>query len=187
MQSDPRSRTRSQARARGAAVAVALASFLPSCAARGVGAPCVPEVVPDVDGPGGAPATFDSQEIFVEASSAQCRTRTCVAFRLDGDPRRVVGTDSCPAGTDACVDRDVDIASPISAGRVFCSCRCSGNTGSADAPLCDCGEGFHCVESLRVGPTAVTGGYCVPDVLCDSDGDCASRSCNAATGACNPA
>lgn len=154
---------------------VLLGALLSGCPARGIGDPCVPEAIP-----GGG---FDSREIYVETSSVQCRTRTCMVFRLDGNPTQVTEDGTCPSGSMDCVTR-ADINLPNSLERVFCSCRCSAAGGDSNTPLCDCTEGFHCVDVLNAGGVGVRGGYCVPNELCTSDDDCASGTCNLSEGIC---
>ena len=144
---------------------------LGGCEARGIGDPCIPESIPS-DG-------FAPSEVYVETSSVQCRTRTCMVFRLDGNP-------SCETGVAGCVNPDAPVTDQNSADRVFCSCRCSA-TGDVNTPLCACTEGYHCVNVLTVGGVGVQGGYCVPTELCTADSDCGglSGSCNLGTGVCN--
>ena len=136
---------------------------LSACGVRGVGDPCTPEAIPA----GG----FDPREVYVETSSVQCRTRTCMVFRLRGNPERVIGTDSCTGDPTGCVDPNAEIGLDNSLERVFCSCRCRA-TGDVNTPLCECGEGFHCVDVLTTGGVGVQGGYCVPTDLCTTDDDC---------------
>ena len=130
------------------------------CAASGLGDPCTPEAI----GEGG----FDDQEVTIEAGSAQCRTRVCMVFHLEGDPRRVVGTSSCPPGGDRCV---VDDPSGASAGfansldRVFCSCRCGSTGGNTTLPVCACTDGFRCVPDGERGA-----GFCVPGAVATAVG-----------------
>jgi hypothetical protein len=160
-------------------LAAATLTVLAACEARGIGDPCVPEAIPT----GG----FDDREVYVETSSVQCRTRTCMVFRLDGNPERIVGTDSCPDGVD-CVNPELPVSDQTSLERVFCSCRCSA-AGDVNTPLCNCTSGFHCVDVLTAGGVGVQGGYCVPDELCTSDEDCTNDdgtmgSCNPTTGVC---
>ncbi len=124
---------------------VLAATVLVACTGDGVGDVCLPEQVPD-DG-------FDPQEVYLETSSVQCRTRACLVYRLDGDPRTL---------DDATLEN-----------RAFCSCRCSGEQGS-NLPLCDCGDGFRCLEPddrgfVSTGPDAVRGGYCVPCIRADEE------------------
>jgi hypothetical protein len=129
--------------------------LLSGCAASGIGDPCTPEVTPA----GG----FHGSEVSVETSSVQCRTRVCMVFHLDGDPRHVQGTASCAAGQTGCVVSDPSGASaalPNSLDRVFCSCRCGESDGNAELPLCQCTAGFVCVP-----PTERGGGFCVPETL----------------------
>jgi hypothetical protein len=129
-----------------------VSALLFGCSTPAVGAPCLPEQVPE-DG-------FAAQEAYVESSSVQCETRVCIVYQLAGDPR---------AG---CVDVNPDPNDPLSVGhlcsskdeiekRVYCTCRCnSGNTGFAE---CDCPDGFSCVDVLEQGGPGVRGGYCVRD------------------------
>jgi Cys-rich repeat protein len=130
------------------------------CQARGVGDPCIPETIPQEG---------FANEVFVETSSVQCRTRTCLNYRLPGDPRRVVGDlTSCPPGAMGCVD-------PVARDeQIFCSCRCSAGTGDSSLPLCTCQTGFHCVNLVTQGGDAVRGGYCIPTEFCESSSDCAA-------------
>ena len=75
-------------------------SLLFGCSTPAVGAPCLPEQVPE-DG-------FQDSEAYVESSSVQCETRTCIVFRLRGDPR------------EGCMQVDPDPSDPTSTGR-FCA------------------------------------------------------------------
>lgn len=161
---------------------VLLGALLSGCPARGIGDPCVPEAIP-----GGG---FDPREIYVETSSVQCRTRTCMVFRLDGDPSQVTEDGTCPADSPNCVNRGLPVTNTTSLERVFCSCRCSAAGGDSNTPLCECSDGFHCVDVLNAGGVGVRGGYCVPNELCTSDDDCPSGRCNldeASGGTCAPA
>src|SRR5262245_61046672 len=107
---------------------------LTGCPVRGIGDPCVPEAIPPDPG-------LDRDEIYVETSSVQCRTRTCMVFRLSGNPSRVEGEESCPAGTSGCVIRNPNPDDPVhlmfenSLDRVFCTCRCSATGGDSNTPL----------------------------------------------------
>ena len=58
-----------------------LALALTACTGSPVGDPCIPESIPA----GG----FDAQEVYLETSSVQCRTRVCMVYRLQGNPELV--------------------------------------------------------------------------------------------------
>jgi len=164
------------------------------CAPVGQGDPCTPEAIP---GNG-----FVANEVYVETSSVQCRTRVCMVYHLQGNPECTSGvTDNCsqPAGpTNPCVSGSTNLCVQVddpaqvqidsnSPDRVFCTCRCSAGGNSA-LPLCQCTEGFRCVPDSDPG-----GGYCVPNDLalheriCVNDDECATLgsalSCDA-TGHC---
>lgn len=137
-------------------VGVALFAGLSSgCASPAVGAPCLPEQVPDTG--------FDDREAYIESSSVQCETRVCMVFRLRGDPREgCVETGAavaCDPNDPDCVPT-VRCATPAEVrDRVYCTCRCnSGGTGFAE---CECPDGFSCVDVLEQGGPGVRGGYCV--------------------------
>ena len=125
--------------------------------AHAVGAPCLPEQVPE--------AGFDDREAYLETSSLDCETRVCLVFHLSGDPR-----ESCqPVDASGCdPDLEPECAPPVLCAdpsevtdRVYCSCRCdAGDTGFAE---CDCPSGFSCIDVLEVGGPSVRGGYCVRD------------------------
>ena len=172
------SRMAGSARVAAIVCTVLLGALMSGCPARGIGDPCVPEAIPG-DG-------FVDREIYVETSSVQCRTRTCMVFRLQGNPTQVIEDGTCPDGSLNCVSRDLDVTVNNSLDRVFCSCRCSAAGGDANTPLCECSDGFHCVDVISAGGAGVQGGYCVPNELCTSDDDCAN-GCNLTTGVCNPA
>ena len=154
------------------AVAVISSAVSAGCTSSPIGDPCVPENIPADDsrgGPGntpdGIPDGFDAREIYIETSSVQCRTRTCMVYRLDGNPEKVSGGASCPPGDPTCVtQQELN-------NQVFCSCRCSVPAGGqANTPLCNCGEGFNCVDELvTTGGEGVIGGYCVPCIRPDDD------------------
>ena len=114
---------------------------LQGCGTPAVGAPCLPEQIPDNG--------FDPREAYIESSSVQCETRVCMVYKLEGDPQEGCApspTKKCP--TPAEVERSI-----------YCTCRCdSGSTGFAE---CECPDGFSCVEVLNKGGPGVRGGYCV--------------------------
>jgi hypothetical protein len=111
------------------------------CGTPAVGAPCLPEQIPDNG--------FDPREAYIETSSVQCETRVCMVYKLNGDPQdncMASATKTCP--TPAEVERSI-----------YCTCRCdSGSTGFAE---CECPDGFSCVEVLNKGGPGVRGHYCV--------------------------
>src|SRR5215510_11094897 len=92
-----------------------LFGLLHGCATPAVGAPCLPEQIPDNG--------FDPREAYIESSSVQCETRVCMVFQLDGDPQKgCVANDmkKCPS------EKEVERS-------VYCTCRCdSGSTGFAE-------------------------------------------------------
>jgi len=129
------------------------------CTGSPVGDPCVPESIP----PGG----FDPQEVYLETSSVQCRTRVCMVYQLSGNPDVICDEFGMPAG---CIPRTT------LSNQVFCSCRCSSDGGDTNIPLCDCGDGFRCLEEgergfVTAGGEGVRGGYCVPCRKPDGDDD----------------
>lgn len=138
---------RSSVRADGVRVALLVAGVMLmggaaiGCTGSPIGDPCVPESIPM----GG----YDDREIYIETSSVQCRTRTCMVYKLLGQP----SMDCTGAASD-----------PPECHQVFCSCRCSTTSGAqANTPLCACGEGFTCVDDVvTTGGEGVQGGYCVP-------------------------
>ncbi|HJL19192.1 MAG TPA: hypothetical protein RMH99_26240 [Sandaracinaceae bacterium LLY-WYZ-13_1] len=113
------------------------------CTGSPIGDPCVPESIPS----GG----FDPREVYLETSSVQCRTRVCMVYQVNGDPR--------------------EIDPVVAEQQVFCSCRCSvPEGGQANTPLCDCGDGFTCIDDVvTTGGTGVVGGYCVPCIKANDD------------------
>ena len=150
---------------------VVLLVMLAGCQATGVGDPCTPEQVP-TDG-------FRSGEAYLETSSVQCRTRTCIVFGLDGDPnfpRTINGgapNPDCPNGTRQVVDpatgQTVQVICPpedVVEERVYCTCRCAAPADS-DAPTCECDEGFRCepiLDESFAGSEGFVGSYCVRDL-----------------------
>jgi hypothetical protein len=138
----------------GLALIAALAvPALSGCTSNGVGDPCQPESIPTTG--------FDPREVYLETSSVQCRTRTCMVYQLDGDP-------SLPAGTPGALpEREID-------NRVFCSCRCGVPEGTqTNTPLCECGQGFACTEVVTAGSSGLQGSYCIR-CRCPDDVDLAT-------------
>lgn len=135
----------------------ALALVATACTGSPVGDPCVPESIPP--GPG-----FDSQEVYLETSSVQCRTRVCMVYQLEGNPELICEDCENCAG---CLPRATVNA------QVLCTCRCSAN-GDTNIPLCDCGDGFRCLDEgergfVTAGGEGVQGGYCVPCIRPDGE------------------
>jgi hypothetical protein len=130
------------------------------CTTPAVGAPCLPEQVPDQG--------FSDSEAYIESSSVQCETRVCLVYKLAGDPRveTCKPASSVPECTEA--DKKANKCAPSGATcaveeeinqRVYCSCRCdAGDTGFAE---CECPEGFSCETILERGGPGVRGKYCV--------------------------
>jgi hypothetical protein len=124
------------------------------CSTPAVGAPCLPEQVPETG--------FDDREAYIESSSVQCETRVCIVFRLRGDPRDGCVQNPAPA----CPEGDTDCVEPPRCAdpeqvkqRVYCTCRCdSADTGFAE---CECPDDYTCVDVLEQGGPGVKGGYCV--------------------------
>jgi hypothetical protein len=104
-----------------------------------VGPACLPESIPA----GG----YSGLEVYLETSSASCETRTCLVYHLDGDPTML----DC--------DGPGCVSSAEAAARSFCTCRCSSDVEGS--PLCECPEGFECVDDLIAGGPGIAGGYCV--------------------------
>lgn len=127
-------------------------SGITGCEAPGVGDPCTPENVPD----GG----FVGSESFLELSSLQCRTRVCIVYRLDGDPRLVVGDPACDEPGVFCTDR-AEINE-----RVFCTCRCDGPDNTSK---CSCPGGFTCAPIFEQGGEGVQGSYCIRSQLIEDE------------------
>lgn len=138
----------------GSVVAPLLLLLAAGCAGSPIGDPCTPESIP----PGG----FDPREIYLETSSVQCRTRVCMVYRLDGNPECI-----CPLAPGSLCTTCIEQTTVNN--QVYCSCRCSIQGGQANTPLCNCGEGFDCVDNIvTTGGAGVQGGYCVP---CRTPGD----------------
>lgn len=126
------------------------------CAEAPVGDPCVPE---NVEGEG-VPAGL----VDFEASSVQCRTRVCMAYNVDGtssfDPRMTF--EECEETMGGAMNCGNFLNEAEYEQRVYCTCRCSAPPGS-DATLCECPDGFSCVDELvgGGGGAGLQGGYCV--------------------------
>jgi hypothetical protein len=127
---------------------ILLIGALHGCSTAAVGAPCLPEQVPE-DG-------FNELEAYIESSSVQCQTRVCMVYKLAGDPRCVPGQEKKDA-----MGNVIPCSDPTQAQqRVYCTCRCKApaNTNFAD---CSCPDGFSCTDVLDQGDPGVRGSYCV--------------------------
>jgi hypothetical protein len=113
------------------------------CSTPAVGAPCLPEQIPETG--------FSAKEAYIESSSVQCETRVCLVYQLAGDPR-----DTCVPSADG--ERVCAEKSEV-AERIYCTCRCD-SQGSGFGE-CECPSGFSCVEVLSQGDRGVRGSYCV--------------------------
>jgi hypothetical protein len=136
-------------------------ALLAGCSTPAVGAPCLPEQVPQTG--------FDDREAYIETSSVQCQTRVCMVYRLSGDPRQGCVATAKPAATTMPAMGGMAVADTTGQktcsnpkdveDRIYCTCRCdSGGTGFAE---CACPDGFTCVPVLDQGGPCVRGGYCV--------------------------
>ncbi len=126
------------------------------CTAPGIGDPCIPESIPM----GG----FVGSEAYLETSSVQCRTRVCMVYQLDGIPfGGTDGTTTCRSDADLIANPDCASREETDA-RVYCTCRCDAPPESS-ASLCDCTEGFACVEVINQpgAGLGIQGSYCVKD------------------------
>jgi hypothetical protein len=123
--------------------AIGVAVLMVGCATPPVGAPCLPEQIPE--------SGFSAKEAYIESSSVQCETRVCLVYQLAGDPR-----DTCVPSTEP--ERICAEKSEV-AERVYCTCRCD-SKGSGFGE-CECPSGFSCVEVLSQGDRGVRGSYCV--------------------------
>lgn len=129
--------------------------LLTACSTPAVGAPCLPEQVPENG--------FVESETYIEASSVQCETRVCMVYRLHGDPR--LGCVEPPPveakpGTKASTVLHCASADELNA-HAYCTCRC--DTHGADFNACACPSGFGCKDVLEQGGPGIIGGYCIKD------------------------
>lgn len=127
-----------------------LTAMVTACAEPPVGAPCLPEQVPEFG--------FDEREAYIESSSVQCETRVCLVYELDGDPREGCVPKTCAVDEKDCQERLCSDPGDVE-DRIYCSCRC--DAPSDDFAECDCPDGFSCTPVLRKGGAGVQGSYCV--------------------------
>lgn len=140
-----------------AAATILTASLMGACNTPEVGAPCLPEQVPN----GG----FNQSEAYIESSSVQCETRVCMVFHLSGAPP---GTSKCQdkATIVPCAANDKNCVNPIPCATdqdvekfVYCTCRCE--SGNSKFASCSCPSGYDCTPVLEQGSVGVRGSYCV--------------------------
>lgn len=150
--------------------------ILGGCPSDGIGDPCSPEAVPQNDD---FSIGFNSKDVFLETSSVQCRTRVCMAYKLEGHPDFATDSGSCETGkatTDKAASASEAFQAPVNVNkcptnanvtdRVYCTCRCG---GQGSTPLCECPDGFECTEILKSGGDGLRGSYCVK--ANDTNGD----------------
>jgi hypothetical protein len=125
-------------------VPIAECSSLPSRPARGIGAGCVPQLVPEHG--------FDPRQRVLEIGSRACTTGVCLVNQLDGDPRPGCVVDDEPPQFRKCpTDSEIEHS-------VYCSCRCDAPEGE---PECECPSGFMCEPMFQDAPAGIRGGYCI--------------------------
>lgn len=128
---------------------VAGSALASACTTPEVGAPCMPEQIPENG--------FNKAEAYVETSSVQCETRVCLVYQLEGVPGDCTPV-TCAEDDPNCVER-VCASEEEVRDRVYCSCRCK--APSADFAQCECPAGYTCEEILEEGGPGVQGSYCV--------------------------
>ncbi len=106
----------------------------------GVGESCRPEAVPA--------RGFEAEDVYVETSSVQCESRSCLVYFFEGDPTTSVEED--PSCTDCPTTEEIE-------QRVYCSCRCALPDGTRNDFTCECPDGFFCEDLDR-------GWYCVKPI-----------------------
>lgn len=142
---------------------------LTGCQSSDVGDPCIPQAIPA----GG----FAPQDIVIETTSVMCRTRVCLVYEFAGDPtHEFISLDEHTCELDG-FDEDGVALNPDGSQwylddllcrsrhdireHVYCSCRCDTGVADSNVPLCDCPNGFACVELQEGGGPGVEGSYCV--------------------------
>jgi len=111
----------------------------------GLGASCTPRVRPE--------RGFDDLEAYLEVGAPDCDGGGCLVYRLRDNE------DFCDPE-----DPNAVCASPDEVReRIYCSCRCGAPEGEDVDPaeLCDCADGYTCLEVLPLGPIGSGGSYCV--------------------------
>lgn len=104
---------------------------------------------------------FDLQAIIATRSD-DCGQGVCIAYHLHGRVDGECGAATEPDGPvgDASVVDDTECADPEQIDmRMYCTCRCDGPPGTTD--LCDCPDGFSCVDTIAPTISSAAGSYCV--------------------------
>jgi hypothetical protein len=86
---------------------------------------------------------IDDVEIVLETRVDACGDGICMGYHFGSD--------------NVCVEPND--GSTLCNSRVYCTCRCDGPPGSAD--LCECPNGFACVDTVPTLEPALAGSYCV--------------------------
>lgn len=108
----------------------------PRAGSEPVGTQCLP-----------AAEQYDDSQVVLETRAQGCGDGVCMAYHLGGN------TDPSCDGLDTC-------ATPEQLEeRVYCTCRCDGPPGTAN--LCDCPNGFSCVDVVPTTQSDLAGSYCV--------------------------
>lgn len=130
---------------------VVVAALAGGCSTPDVGAPCLPEQIPENG--------FDPSEAYIETSSVQCETRVCLVYELEGDPSEDCVPQTCADPLDTECQAVVCPTQEEIDARIYCSCRCK--APSAEFAECECPDGYTCEEVLQEGGPGVAGSYCV--------------------------
>lgn len=105
---------------------------------------------------------YHDSQALISTRSADCGQGVCLAYHLHGrvDGECADGTEPGASVGDAGVRNDPECADPDQiAERMYCTCRCDGPPGTMD--LCDCPDGFSCVDVVSALVPEAQGGYCV--------------------------
>ena len=98
---------------------------------------------------------YSDNDVVIQTRSVACGDGVCIAYHLDGN-------------TDPSCDPSEESGDPLSQcatperieERAYCTCRCDGPPGS---DLCDCPDGFSCVDAVSAFQPDLAGSYCVKD------------------------
>jgi hypothetical protein len=111
--------------------------------------------------PPGAPCSlpvteYHDSQALIATNSNDCGQGVCLAYHLQG--RTDIECDGVPGPDGGVVDPECARPEEIEQ-RMYCTCRCSGPPDATD--LCDCPNGFSCVDVVDPIVPSVAGGYCV--------------------------